>query len=152
MKANILPLSRKLLDNNYTVEIKAYGTSMYPFLKEGDILKIEKIPMAALLPSDVIVFERNDKWIAHRFISSTKKEGKIIIKAQGDSCLKYDEDVTDLNYIGKVTSRKRGSKYKEFSSENFYGKSIVALQPLVHYFIYFFLIMRFKLKSLTSFF
>jgi len=134
MKTSILSISRELLNDNYTVRLKTKGYSMYPMLKPNDIIYIEKPPFQELKPSSIVVFKREDRWVAHRLFFSIHKNGQLILKTKGDSCINFDEDVTEDKYIGRVVFRKRGNQIKSLSDEN--GYNPIIFHPYLHYILH----------------
>ncbi len=45
--------------------------SMRPFIREGDLLGVERCGHATLRPGDVVVFERSGRMWAHRLLGRT---------------------------------------------------------------------------------
>jgi len=152
MKTSILSISRELLNDNYTVRLKTQGYSMYPMLKPDDIIYIEKLPFQELKPSSIVVFRREDRWVAHRLFSSIQKNGQLILKTKGDSCITFDENITEDKYIGRVAFRKRGNQIKSLSDENAYTNAILKCHPYLHYILHLIAKIARKKQALISFF
>ena len=61
-------LRKEAISKGHSVKTIASGTSMFPFLRKGDLLTIEPVLMDEIKRGDVVVFESEEKWIAHRVI------------------------------------------------------------------------------------
>ncbi|MEJ5166286.1 MAG: S24 family peptidase [Thermoanaerobaculia bacterium] len=101
------------------MEIPVKGKSMYPILKEGDLVKV--LPKKIYIPGDILLFFNfyGNVW-CHRFIFLSFKEGKVLFHLKGDNN-PGREVVPSSNIIGKVVSIKRDGKYLKISPlKNFY--------------------------------
>ncbi len=137
MKTHILSLSRDLLDDQYAVRLKTDGYSMYPLLRPGDTIYIERISFQALPIGSIVVFKRGERWVAHRLIRKDHWAGHSMGYTQGDSCIKLDEAVTEANYIGRVMARKRGNQPAMPLQPGAYGRFMVHNRPWPHYPLHF---------------
>lgn len=136
MKTHILSLSRDLLTDRYAVCLKTDGYSMYPLFRPGDTIYIEHVPFHALPPASIVVFQREDRWIAHRLIRRDERQGSPVMITQGDSCIKPDEDITGTTYVGRVMVRKRAGHTLTLGEPGLYGRFIVASLPWPHYLLH----------------
>lgn len=98
---------------------EAKGQSMWPWIKEGDILIIEKISYDEIKPGDVVVYkERNEEiWIAHRVLKITKD----FLITRGDACLNLrgNELVPHNKLIGRVIFVKNNKGVKSLNHTRF---------------------------------
>ncbi len=69
-----------LLAKGQTVQVSVRGMSMFPLLMKGDVVLVKSVTYVTLRKGDIVVFERNDIWVAHRLIHKT--DGKL--RTQGD--------------------------------------------------------------------
>lgn len=106
---------------------------MYPYFRSGDVIYIEKVPFQDLKPGEVIVFRREDRWVAHRYIKRKDSDSHAVITTRGDACLRYDEAVSEANYVGKVVMRKRKDTAISLSGAENYSRIVMFLQPFIHY-------------------
>jgi len=85
------------------------GNSMFPTLREGDILKISPYKDRDIRVGDVVVFN-SPYWkipIVHRVVSFDKKG----IRTKGDNKIPIDDCILQPNkIIGRVVSAQRGKK------------------------------------------
>lgn len=130
-------LTDDLLNSNQQVKLKVGGYSMFPLLRNGDEIIINRCHISELNIGDVVVFKTGDKWIAHRLHKKVSENNKTILITKGDSCNFKDLPVTEENFVGKVISFFRKGKEKNINSD-FYKKmnrSFVRLSGLFTFFI-----------------
>jgi signal peptidase I len=130
-------LTDNLLNYNQQVKLKVGGYSMFPLLRNGDEIIINKCPISELNIGDVVVFKTGNKWIAHRLHKKVSENNKTFLITKGDSCTFKDSPVTEENFVGKVISFFRKGKEKNINS-NFYKKlnrSFVRFYKLFTFFI-----------------
>ncbi|WFO76330.1 signal peptidase I [Desulfurococcaceae archaeon MEX13E-LK6-19] len=61
------------------------GKSMFPLLREGDIVFIKKVSPEDIHVGDVIVYEYRGKYIIHRVIKVIHQNGKTYYVTKGDN-------------------------------------------------------------------
>lgn len=103
-------LRKEAIQNGHSVQTLASGYSMFPFLRKGDLLTVEPVSMGEIKRGDIVVFESEEKWIAHRVIHIHSKEGAIQIRTRGDARISSDTAINKANYVGLVSSIERDSK------------------------------------------
>ncbi len=108
-------LTDELLSTGKDVMLKVGGYSMYPCLKPGDIITIRRVKSDALKVGEIIVFETEKKWIAHRIIKINSQAGNRIFITRGDSCMKQDVPVSEINIMGKVIFYSRNGEKKTYN-------------------------------------
>ena len=143
-------LRKQLIENNHAVKIVASGYSMFPFMRNGDLLTISPVPMEEIQIGDVAVFERNNDWISHRVIDIRKTNNETTLILRGDTCIQNDPLVTKENYIGKTLSFERGGKVYEVGSFKRKNKRIVRLGGLRVTPLFVFKMFAMKLKNIFS--
>ena len=102
-------LRKEAILNGHSVKTIASGTSMFPFLRKGDLLTIEPLSMDKIKHGDVVVFERDEKWIAHRVIKIHSNDGLTEFTTRGDARVSNDPPVRKENYIGIVSYLERNN-------------------------------------------
>lgn len=99
---NVLPyisveLVKKILYKTKKIKTKIYGSSMSPFLKDGDDILIKKVEISTLKEGDVILYNSNRVLVVHRIISI----GKDSIITKGDNSNKKTK-INNNNVLGIV--------------------------------------------------
>ncbi|PWD99964.1 S24/S26 family peptidase [Marinilabilia rubra] len=73
----------QLLDKGQTVQVPVHGMSMFPILMPRDTVQIRRIKWENLNPGQVLVFECEGKWIAHRLIAVNQQEKSLLTRGDG---------------------------------------------------------------------
>jgi signal peptidase I len=119
--ADILPgMISQILRDGHNVRFKAPGNSMRPAILDGDCLMVEPVGPAAIKIGDIILYQAQDRIIAHRVMDIGKGE---IAKTQpaarithysfilrGDASYSYDEPVYPDQILGKIVSIERNGR------------------------------------------
>ncbi len=108
-------LRKEIIGQGRPVQIIASGYSMYPFLRKGDLLTVEPVPMDKIKRGDVVVFESEEKWIAHRVIKIRSTAEGLEFLLRGDTCVSFDPVVNVRNYIGYISSYERNETSISFN-------------------------------------
>lgn len=101
-----------LLQEGRSVYVDARGGSMYPFIKNGDKIKINPLNKEEIKIGDIIAVnikkEEGPWFFAHRLVKITECNGKRIYFTKGDVQKKgLDEPVTMDLIAGKITQIQR---------------------------------------------
>jgi signal peptidase len=103
-------LRKEIIGQGRSVQIIASGYSMFPFLRKGDLLTVEPVSMDKIKRGDVVVFESEEKWIAHRVIKIRINAEGLEFLLRGDTNLQFDPVVNSKNYVGAATTYVRNEK------------------------------------------
>jgi signal peptidase I len=72
----------QLLSQGKTVQVPVYGMSMFPILMPGDKVQVRRVGVQDMRVGQVLVFENQGQWVAHRLIAK-QEDGKLITKGDG---------------------------------------------------------------------
>lgn len=104
-------ISRQIFEQNGFFSFRAHGSSMYPFIRDGDILTVKSTDTVHLRTGDVILCKPSDGGpVAHRIISKSSKNNMIVLKVRGDSIFGFDQTVSADRILGKIISVCRGKR------------------------------------------
>lgn len=92
------------------VGLRVSGKSMYPLVRQGDSIRLEKCTAGALAIGDVITFKKDDNYFTHRLIWTTKWADGIRLITKGDNEITTDPPVPPASVLGKVASIQRGNR------------------------------------------
>ena len=122
-------MRKEIIRQGRSVLIFASGYSMFPFLRKGDLLTVEPVPMETIKRGDVVVFEMEQKWIAHRVVKNRNSAEGVEFLLRGDTCIDFDPMVNRENYMGvvQVFARKNSKKNMTDAGLHFWKKIIVLL-------------------------
>jgi signal peptidase len=104
-------LSSKVLGQGGHFCFKANGQSMYPFIRNGDVLVIKPVHISELKRGDVILFRpARNRCIVHRIVGKKDREDRLRLLVRGDSSLRSDGWISSSQVLGRVESLKRSEK------------------------------------------
>ena len=98
---------RAFVEKGAAIQFRARGNSMFPFIKDGDVVTVLPYGDKTPEPGDVAAFIDSDteKLIVHRILSFHSNN----FTAKGDNCLRTDAKQPQnniLGYISKINHRK----------------------------------------------
>jgi signal peptidase I len=126
---------KKVIGEHRWIELPAKGTSMYPYIKEGDICTFETSALPDLEKGDVILFHNvQGQLISHRFIKTTMIDGDRYLMCKGDTNFGYDEPILPQQVIGKLMYIKRRNIHSSASawSAILWREAILRFPSLTH--------------------
>lgn len=99
--------------------VRAHGDSMYPFIRNGEVLLIHPAAAESLRIGDVLFYHRESSFYAHRLIQKkgSSDEGLLLV-THGDSLTYLDAPVSADQLIGKVAAVFRGNKILNLETKN----------------------------------
>jgi signal peptidase I len=104
-------LSTELLRGGNSIRFKALGSSMDPWIKDGDILTIQPVQAGELRDGQVVFYtSKADRPVVHRISEVFESESQIFIWVKGDASPKSAERIEATKALGKVVRIQRGSK------------------------------------------
>ena len=104
-------LSAEILRQGGSFQFRAHGSSMIPFIRDGDLLTIAPVDAASLEIGDVALYRtRRDRIIAHRIVGRTTQDGEPVLVTQGDARLGTDRPVPADCVLGRVVRIQRGDR------------------------------------------
>jgi signal peptidase len=105
----MVALSKEIYSKGGALSFKAFGTSMYPFIRNGDILTFQPVEASDLRIGDIVLFQSvRKKSVAHRLVQKQLKNGNIFLKTRGDALLEADDVITGNQIMGRVFKIQRG--------------------------------------------
>lgn len=82
------------------------GTSMLPYLEEGDRVWLQMTEADRLQPGDLVAFELNQTIFTHRLI----RKAPNFLLTKGDNCFFPDPSITLDRILGKVIAFEKDGK------------------------------------------
>lgn len=101
-------ISAELLQSGYSIEFQANGQSMYPTIKDGEMITVQPVTTSSIRPGDVVLYCNETGVIAHRIVGVRQQEHMWLLR--GDASRTLDEPVSTHQILGKVISTQRGDK------------------------------------------
>ncbi len=109
LKPGLHLLSHELLSEGFTVRITATGTSMYPTIREGDVIEIAPLwgTVDLIEPGEVVALKRTVDFVVHRYIGSFERDGRHWVFTRGDSVMRADDPLPAEAVAGRVVAVSR---------------------------------------------
>lgn len=102
-KYDFILLAREILGDGGRIRFRAHGTSMRPFIYDGDLLEVHPCDPGGLQAGDIILYQtRFDGILAHRIYKIKDASGKKSFLPQGDANPSPDGWITPDQILGKV--------------------------------------------------
>ena len=123
LQATKINLYRKVLEEGEELYIRACGTSMWPFIKNEDILVIKKVPLTSFSTGDIIAYVQDERVICHR-VSERKHK---VISTKADALTGVDSRIPTDNILGQVIAREKDGARQSLKGfwPNFKGKLVL---------------------------
>jgi len=103
-----LQLIADILGRNIPVRMTAWGSSMQPFIRDGDVITINPLGTKNPEPGDVVAFviPQVSKLIVHRIVK--KETGSFLMR--GDNNSQFDGWIENADILGVITTIQRGKR------------------------------------------
>jgi signal peptidase I len=120
-------LLEETLNRGHSIRFRAPGGSMYPTIRNGDILTVTPIETASITIGDIILYRHKSGVTAHRVIRITKRDAhhsqhsalrpqtsdlrpQSYFILRGDAAVVFDDPVSADQILGKVTLVERSGR------------------------------------------
>jgi len=144
-RTDFLELSEELLDRGHRLRFAVKGGSMRPFLREGDLLEVERTTLEALRIGDLLVFRKaGEALTVHRYLGRRGDADQTVLIAKGDATRGYDEPINFSQVLGKVVCVYRRDRCISFAGlrHRLVNYCLAQLSPYRYYIIRFLRLFR----------
>lgn len=83
-------LFQKLLAEGRTIPVRYTGTSMNPFLREGDWMEVRRATPESVAVGKLVLFENGGELTVHRVCHRSKRNGAVWVSTRGDASIWID--------------------------------------------------------------
>ena len=114
------------------LNLPAYGSSMFPYIQQGDICRFTPCDPAFIKKGDVILFfSGTGQLIAHRFVQKNTINNKQLFLFKGDTNLGFDQLIEEGKILGKLISieKQRIKITSHHFCARFWGELILMIPP-----------------------
>ena len=105
-----LPELRDLLLASGKLRVRTVGRSMIPTIRPGDEIAVEPVPIEALQPADLILFQGGMELVCHRLVAVSG--GALLTR--GDAGLSDGERIAPHQVLGKVVEIRQRTLWVGF--------------------------------------
>jgi len=108
---DFVELAVDILSKGNMLHFRAHGGSMYPFIRDGDIIEVKPIEASAVRLGGVIFYRSaGGRLLAHRVIKVGAQHGQVVLVTKGDSAFGTDPLIHPEQVLGQVVAIKRGER------------------------------------------
>ncbi len=118
-------VAQGLLRQGYGVRFYAKGWSMYPAIRDGEMITVEPAIPSQVKRGDILLHSNNRRVIAHRVVRIARRKGLldsptsvpgIFFILRGDASSACDDPVDPGQVLGKVVSVERNGRLIDLDS------------------------------------
>jgi peptidase S24-like protein len=95
-------LADEVIAKGLSFRFEARGESMFPTVRDGEILHVRPAGRSRLKAGDMVLFRTDGKFKAHRII---RKQGQFLV-TRGDASLDADHLITTQQIVGTVIAKE----------------------------------------------
>jgi signal peptidase I len=105
-------LANEILQSGSSVRFEARGWSMHPAVRDGDVLLVGPVSMAALRTGDIVLCRTGpERLVVHRILGRRRRHGAQQFLLKGDRCSDPDGWFSGEGLLGRVTGIERGGRF-----------------------------------------
>ncbi|MBU0494840.1 MAG: S24/S26 family peptidase [Chloroflexi bacterium] len=128
-RADLGALAGEILGSGRSLRFRAPGSSMRPFIRDGDVLEVQPADASDIRRGDVILFlTMGDRVVAHRVIWASKDA----LMTQGDALARPDGRIGPEQVLGRVVAVERGGQRirLDVGRQRWLGRLWLAFSPV----------------------
>src|SRR5262249_40798715 len=95
-------VASEFITSGFSFRFQARGRSMWPTIRDGDILHVEGVASAAIRLADVVLFSSEQGLKAHRVVR--KHAGTFVTR--GDAAVEADSPIRGEQIMGRVVAKE----------------------------------------------
>lgn len=95
-------LAAEVLRSHGKLRLQVTGLSMFPAVRPGDTLLVDRINRSAVAEGDIVLFGRDRRLFAHRVVAKGS-HGSSAMQTRGDAMPKLDSPVDENELLGRVS-------------------------------------------------
>lgn len=115
--------------------LKVSGKSMFPWIREDDVVFVRCVSIASMARGDVAAFEKEGVFCVHRVLHVTKHSANhtLSLITKGDATADKDQPVPAPAFRGKVEFVYRGNREIPIATgwRSYLGKFLALISPML---------------------
>ncbi|MFN2156547.1 MAG: signal peptidase I [Anaerolineae bacterium] len=84
-----------------------YGASMYPTIRDGDVVQVRPVKAGEIGIGDIFLFRNSGRLFVHRLVAKSRQGDRLLLIAKGDANPRPDKQVEHLDVLGKIVEVRR---------------------------------------------
>ena len=105
-----LGLAAEVLRGRGTLRLKVGGMSMLPAVWPGDLITIQSVAHAGVVPGDIVLVLRDNRFFVHRLVERRLVQDCLLLITRGDAVPRNDPPAAASKLLGRVTLIRRGNR------------------------------------------
>lgn len=143
--ARLAELASGILEAGYILRFSAPGSSMYPFIRPGDLIDVCSSHLQGSRVMDILLYLRpGGRVAAHRLIRVVQEDSDSKLVLRGDAPPYQDELIEARQVLGRVVAVEHAGQRLQLDSPLLrgLGRLWVATSPASYYIVRFFALFR----------
>lgn len=104
-------LAVHVLEGGHDLRFRARGFSMFPLVRDGDILDVQPTGEASIGSGEIVLYRSPGRGIVvHRVVGILRQEEEDILLVKGDAATVPDPQVPASKVLGRVVGIERGGR------------------------------------------
>lgn len=113
----LLELGSEILARGDRLRFRARGGSMFPFIRNGEIVEVEPVDIGQIRVGDIVFYRTwSGRILAHRVIKKRKGEKGVVLMTKGDAVPRPDVLVYPDQVLGRVVVVERSGRNIRFDN------------------------------------
>jgi signal peptidase I len=109
--ADFFGLADEILSKGKRLRFRARGGSMYPSIKNGDLVEVQPVQPSALRRGDLVLYHSGgNRLVVHRVMSKSIRSDAAVLVTKGDSVRVPDSPVHQEEVLGRVVAIYKGGR------------------------------------------
>jgi signal peptidase I len=103
-------LKTKIQSDGY-IDLPAYGNSMFPFIRKGDLCRFTLADPSKFKKGDIVLYHTiPGQLVAHRLSNIKELDGNRLYILKGDTNLGFDQPIKEQQIIGVLSFVQKGEQ------------------------------------------
>jgi signal peptidase I len=100
-------VAQPLVDQGTNFLLCVYGSSMYPTIRDGDVVQVRPVEPGEIGIGDIFLFRNTGRLFVHRLIAKARQGDRLLLIAKGDANPRPDKQVEHSEVLGKIVEVRR---------------------------------------------
>jgi phage repressor protein C with HTH and peptisase S24 domain len=111
-------VARPLVAQGTSFLLCVYGASMYPTIRDGDIVQVRPVEPGEIGIGDIFLFRNSGRLFVHRLVAKSRQGDALLLVAKGDANPRPDKQVESGDVLGKIVEVRRRRHRRDLEKGN----------------------------------